>query len=262
MKILWMCPVCLTSGKDRDGYVDVGYEFVEVREDGIYEIECIDGHKTINLVTLQKFQILFEIGSHAVVDGYYREAVSSFTSCLERFYEFYIKVMCLKHGINSPDFEASWKPIKNQSERQLGAFIFLYLLENKHAPVLLSNKMIEFRNAVVHKGNIPKREQAVEYGEYILNNIRSMIREINSANPELLKLADFHHTSDLVSPRAGLKEKIRALNPPTAMPLQESEKDISTLNQHFSLIELLKAAPTLPINQPRRLDVSEEEPTS
>ncbi len=72
---------------------------IEFRDDGRYEVTCPKGHKSVTILQQQKFEVLFDIGAYAIVDGYYREAVSSFTSSLERFYEFFVKAVLLNKGI-------------------------------------------------------------------------------------------------------------------------------------------------------------------
>lgn len=67
--------------------------------------------------------MLSQIGANAIIDGYYREAVSSFSASLERFYEFSVHVLMRHFGKNSQQFKSAWRPISNQSERQLGAFV-------------------------------------------------------------------------------------------------------------------------------------------
>ncbi|WP_238149350.1 hypothetical protein [Arsenophonus endosymbiont of Aleurodicus floccissimus] len=74
----------------------IEFRTVEFKNDGRYEITCQNGHSSITFLQQQKFEILFDIGACAIIDGYYREAVSSFTSALERFYEFFIKVVCIQ----------------------------------------------------------------------------------------------------------------------------------------------------------------------
>ncbi len=73
---------------------------INIRDDGIYEATCPEGHKTYTLLQQLLFEVLFDIGAYAITDGYYREAVSSFTASLERFYEFYVKVISLKYGVS------------------------------------------------------------------------------------------------------------------------------------------------------------------
>jgi hypothetical protein len=48
----------------------------------------------------------------------------------------------------------------------------LYLLEVGSKPTLLSNNKTEFRNDVIHKGEIPSREKAIAYGQAVLDVIR------------------------------------------------------------------------------------------
>lgn len=63
------------------------------------------------------------------MDGYFRDAVASFSATLVRFFEYYIRVVAAKRDIDKEVFSKSWGAIKNQSERQLGAYIFLYTIE-------------------------------------------------------------------------------------------------------------------------------------
>ncbi|WP_427837893.1 hypothetical protein ABUS21_12135 [Acinetobacter baumannii] len=171
MKIPMMCTTCFQNGQD--GVKSV--ESIDLNDTGRFKLICKNGHTTIVFLNHQKFQILFEIGINAIIDGYYREAVSSFTSSLERFYEFFSKVICITRGIEWTAIEDTWNSVSKQSERQIGAFIFLYLLEFRNKPSLLPNNKIEFRNNVIHKGEIPCREKAIAYGQAVLDVIRPLL---------------------------------------------------------------------------------------
>jgi hypothetical protein len=149
-------------------------------DDGRYEVICPKGHKSIIVLQQQKFEVLYDIGAYAIVDGYYREAVSSFTSSLERFFEFFCKVMLYAKHIDPSVVDKSWKPISKQSERQLGAFTILYTSEFKAVPILLENKYTEFRNDVIHNGKIPTQEEAVVYGQAVLDCIRPLLSEMKA----------------------------------------------------------------------------------
>jgi hypothetical protein len=142
-----------------------------------------------------KFELLFDLAANAIVDGYYREAVSSFTSTLERFYEFYIQVICEKSIISEDAFAATWKRVAAQSERQLGAFAFLYLIENGTPPRVLPDTMIGFRNDVTHKGKLPKKQEAVEYGQEILDLIAPVLNELKARHPDEISKVIHHHVS-------------------------------------------------------------------
>ncbi len=170
---------------------------VEFRDDGRYEVICPKGHKSVTILQQQKFEVLFEIGAYAIGDGYYREAVSSFTSSLERFYEFFIQAVLIEKKITRDDFKQSWKLVSNQSERQLGAFIFLYLVEFDEPPKLLSNtKNVKFRNDVIHKGKIPTRREALDYGQAVLDIIYPILQEVKSKYPKGVQETVFHHLKE------------------------------------------------------------------
>ncbi len=153
---------------------------VEFRDDGRYEVICPKGHKSVAILQQQKFEVLFDIGAYAIGDGYYREAVSSFTSSMERFYEFFIQAVLLEKGVTQDIFEQTWKLVSNQSERQMGAFIFLYLQEFGTPPKLLSENNSKFRNEVVHKGKIPTRQEALDYGQAVLDVIRPILKAVKA----------------------------------------------------------------------------------
>jgi hypothetical protein len=74
--------------------------------------------------------------------------------------------------------EAAWKQVSAQSERQLGAFAILYLREYGTPAPLLSPSMAEFRNNVIHKGYIPSRSEAVEYGDAVLQHLATLYKAL------------------------------------------------------------------------------------
>lgn len=72
---------------------------VEFRDDGLYKVACPRGHVTVTAIQEQKFEVLFDLGAMALLDGYTREAVSSMAASLECFFEYYVLAISLKHGI-------------------------------------------------------------------------------------------------------------------------------------------------------------------
>lgn len=171
MKLPIPCIKCGLNGTHHSEITTI----VEINDEGIYKIQCKNDHTFFVILQQQKFEVLFQIGFNAINDGYYREAVSSFTSALERFYEFFIRTICLSKGIDQVSIDNSWRLMSSQSERQLGAFIFLHVLEMGIPPTLLNAKKIQFRNEVIHKGKIPTKEEAIEYGQEVLNLIRPLM---------------------------------------------------------------------------------------
>ncbi|PKM89155.1 MAG: hypothetical protein CVU87_05880 [Firmicutes bacterium HGW-Firmicutes-12] len=167
--------------------------FIELRDDNVYEIVCDEGHCSTIILHENKFELLFEMGVLAFIDGYYREAVTNLAASLERLYEYYINIVLLHRGINYKDIMITWKNVKNQSERQFGAFCYLYLLENGTSPQTFSNRFVEFRNNVIHKGYFPAIKEVIEYGEavlkvmnvlllYIINRYRKEVAELHFIN--------------------------------------------------------------------------------
>lgn len=192
MKLLMPCMACFQElGRPTNEFASL-----EFRDDGRCEICCSRGHKSVTVLQQQKFEILFDIGANAILDGYYREAVSSFTSSLERFYEFSLKVLCKKRGIKADLFSAAWKQVSNQSERQLGAFLFLWASEFGEVPQLLSSNGAGFRNSVIHKGKIPTKEEALEYGSTVLAIIRPKIVQLREECDNQIGEVTFEHIRD------------------------------------------------------------------
>jgi hypothetical protein len=168
------------------------FEFAEteLNNKGYYEWTCSKGHKNITLLQNAKFEILFEMGANAILDGYYRDAISSFTASLERFYEFCIELFAYNRKIDEIIYENTWKLISDQSERQFGAFCFLYMLEFNEQVIdtKIDEKLRKIRNRVIHKGYIPTKEEAIEYGEIIFNFINSKIEKIKKKYSETINV--------------------------------------------------------------------------
>lgn len=178
MKLSVPCMECRNVGRRTE------FQFVEVREDNTYLVTCSYGHQTEMKVHLLKFEVLIDIGANAILDGYYREAVSSFNSSLERFYEFAIQVLLERSsasGASKELFDNCWKKVSSQSERQLGAFIFLWAYCLREIPELLSQKQVEFRNNVIHKGIIPTEEEALKYGNAVMSMVRSQRKQLDES---------------------------------------------------------------------------------
>jgi len=152
--------------------------WVEIEDGAYYETTCLQGHKRAFILTARKFEVLFEFGAMALLDGYAREAVSSFAVALERFYEYSVRVLLLHGGTSPAQLEAAWRQVSAQSERQLGAFAILYLRDYGRIAPLLPQAQIEFRNNVIHKGYLPTRSEAVGYGDAVLQELASLYKEL------------------------------------------------------------------------------------
>ena len=186
MKIKHHCPYCLDDKFEKSGSNTIGIhlDHHQLTDNGVNKLKCEYGHEFAVVYNGAKFEILFDVGMSAIRDGYAREAVSSFSASLERFYEFYIRLICQKDKIEDEAIKSSWKSVSNQSERQLGAFIFLYTYINKKSPEILSSNDSGFRNKVIHKGYIPKLEEALDFGKSVYNKIMAVVKELEKNLPD------------------------------------------------------------------------------
>jgi hypothetical protein len=165
MRILKLCTECHNNGEVDNAAV------LTITNDNVYNVVCDKGHVQKVSIPHLKHEVLFEFGVSAIVDGYYREAISSFAASLERYYEHFIRVVSQR--LSTTSLEDSWKEVKSQSERQLGAYIFLYLYIFGKRPELLPKPLIELRNESIHKGIIPTKDKAMKFGENVAKLINS-----------------------------------------------------------------------------------------
>jgi hypothetical protein len=133
-------------------------------------VECSRHHKSVLLLQSQKFEVLLESGVGALAAGFTLEAAASFSSALERFYEFSLKVILVHRNTDLAVYEMMFKEMANQSERQLGAFLALHAVEFGVA-YCPNKKIVEIRNSIVHKGVIPSQEKAMHFCEMVYNEI-------------------------------------------------------------------------------------------
>lgn len=177
MKIFQICYTCgmsnLITGPDQ-------IKLVSILDEGIYDHTCEKGHRNICVAENLKFEILFEIGASAIVDGYYREAILSVASAREMFFEFYLEFIARNEDLA---FEQFWKKVSKQSERQFGAFTWAYFLTHGQENPLDNNEMTELRNKVAHKGYIPNKDEALKFSEYVYDGVLSTLQLLNQNFP-------------------------------------------------------------------------------
>lgn len=174
MRLEISCSKC--SEQIAPGELGVVYsDMYSVCDNGIYEFECPQGHRTTTVLRTPKHEVLYSIGANAYLDGYFRDAIASFASALERYYEFALRVISRHKKIDPETFIKTWGFISSQSERQYGAFITVWMMETGESYTPLSNNKItdwsKKRNGVIHKGVIPTPVQSLEYGQYVMDVI-------------------------------------------------------------------------------------------
>lgn len=189
MRALAVCPTCIEENvrNGASGVAAIPAPVAgEMDDHGYIHVTCPKGHVGIVTFDSRRHQVLVESAARAFLDGYTNEVVAVMATALERAYEFYLRVSCRAKRIASTAFEAAWKPMASQSERQLGAFQILYLLDHGVA-FTLDPKIPEIRNKVVHKGRIAREQEALEFAEQVYTHIREIEGSIEAKFPEEAK---------------------------------------------------------------------------
>lgn len=146
---------------------------ISINESNLYHYKCMKGHNNLLEIQAFKFELLFESGLFAIKDKYFLESVLSLTASMERFYEFFVKLIMKTSKIENSLSDKIFNLIARQSERQLGAFIGIYSLKYKEEPPkMLRSKSIEFRNKVVHKGYLPSEKEVLNYAKEVFELIK------------------------------------------------------------------------------------------
>jgi len=205
---------------------------LEVGNENLHQVICEKGHEWSLVITQQKHEILFEVAAHAIIDGYYREAISSFAASLERYYEFFIRVISV--ALPGDVFEKAWKQVSSQSERQLGAYIFTYISFYHKLPETLPQPLTTLRNNVIHKGYIPSRVEAIKLGEavaQIINNGCNLLRRTKSKeiNEIIRRTICPNNSSDC--PTLELHTYLNCLTESAPIPLEDHLKSAQTHNK-------------------------------
>jgi hypothetical protein len=208
---------------------------VELQDDNLYMFRCANGHDSYIALQELKFELLFDIGACAILDGYYREAITSFHASLERFCEFFIRAVLLQRKLTPTTIDQTWKTISKQSERQLGAYTILFLSEMGVAPPMLSSDDFSLRNKVVHQGLIPSRDQALGYGQKILDVVRPALQIAKQKYAEGIQEQVFQRVIDAAR-RAGSPDHQSSSSIPTILSINivDPTHHERTLNEALS----------------------------
>ncbi len=186
MRAFSLCITCAKESSDKlattGESTSVKFLYAEMDDNGIVYLTCDRGHSTAAVHRSRKHQFLFESGCHALLDHYTNEAVSAFSAALERAYEFFLRVAYRKLGLPSSLMDESWKHVKAQSERQFGAFAFLF-------PAIagesfeLPQSIPQLRNKVIHRGYIARFDEVKKHAEAIFALIRKIMHTLSARCP-------------------------------------------------------------------------------
>lgn len=176
MKHFSICFEC--SEQEPNNYV---YSIGEVEADLIALCTCPFGHKTVVRIMHNLCDVLYTSAVYAFVKDCLSESVMSFAAALERAYEMFTKVTLYAEGMSYEQIDNFWKDLSRQSERQYGAFCTQFLKTFKQS-WKVNQKMIEFRNKVVHKGHIASTQEVTEYAEFITESLYRILKYLHSNN--------------------------------------------------------------------------------
>lgn len=185
MKTIAACPDCIQEASKDGKQPKFNPIAGELDDNGIIHVTCDRGHSGVVLYNARRYEVLVRSAARAALDGYTNEVVAVMSSALERIYEFYIRVSSRAKGTPQETVEAAWKNVAAQSERQFGAFQFLYMLDQSH-PFKLEPRITETRNKVVHRGKIVREAEALEFAESVYSVIQHLQTELQSKFPQFV----------------------------------------------------------------------------
>gem|GEM_PF-2264797 len=194
MRTIAACPVCIEA-QAKPGFNPLSGELDDC---GYIHVNCDQGHYGIVIYDARRYEVLIQSAAKAYVNGYTNEVVAVMSAALERTYEFYIRVSCRAKGISCDTLESAWKGISSQSERQFGAFQFLYLIDNEK-PFKLDKTITETRNNIIHKGRIARESEALRFAENVFKHVRAIESSIKS---KLSQYADEESTHEVETQKA------------------------------------------------------------
>ncbi|AJJ03693.1 hypothetical protein BZ21_760 [Yersinia pseudotuberculosis] len=188
MKISTICPKCYNENinKEKSKHL-VSYD-IDYFDDRLVKLLCNESHDINIGISNEKFQILFSSSIDTYLSGHTIESTSSAWAAFERFLEFMIRVFTFPHKVGMEDYYINFNDVSGSSERQVGGFLFLYLISVNEPYVFNKrlNTIKDKRNSFIHKGIIPNREDAFYFLKTLYNETLSILNKI-SKHPELMK---------------------------------------------------------------------------
>lgn len=217
MRIPAWCHECVSDGElGERAPANEDVHLIDVEEDNAYVGRCKNGHVIKFTLQTMRFELLFESGIVAMLAGFHREAISSIAAAVERFYEFSIESFIEKAGVRAEDLETAWKQVATQSERQFGAYVFLYLTTFRK-PLLATKEerkafqeWTEFRNGVIHKGHFPTRTRALGYAKFVFEMLRDRMAELREHDPDIYQRVQWRYT---MRSHEAAEQKLKVVEP-------------------------------------------------
>jgi hypothetical protein len=189
---------------------------------------CVKGHRTIIFLEIQRFELLFDLAVMAILDGYYREAITSFQVAIERFHEFALRIIIEANGVptSSSSFEFTWKQVVNQTERQLGAFLLAYFQFFGDEPEYTHEQFARLRNKATHQGYIPTESEVTSFGSNTYTYFTNTMRKLIEKCPDAVRQVMQHDREIVYQDEKALGNRV-ALNVSSCLALSARSDDMS-----------------------------------
>jgi hypothetical protein len=152
-------------------------QLLELNNDNVYQTICQNGHKSYVVLQNEKYEILYFSGIMAYLNGYYREAMTSLTAAQQRFHEFMLYAWLFKKNINQECFADTWNLVKNNRERQYGAFCLLYLENMNATPPCLPATQIRLYQRVLQEGYAPNQDETIAYARAVFDYVNETLEK-------------------------------------------------------------------------------------
>lgn len=191
MKTKILCSECVeqaSSDGDQMQLTNEMFAEIDLLEWPYVTYFCGKGHREHRIIAAELYELLFHQATYCLEDGYYREAIGTYNAALERYFEYAIEMISFRLTRDGQKFGTLWKEVANQSERQLGAYYFLWYTYFGKLPDTLNSNKSNLRNRVVHKGHLATKEEAKDFGKYVFD----YIRRSQSVLHESLSALDLH----------------------------------------------------------------------
>jgi hypothetical protein len=136
-----------------------------------YDLTCPAGHEARVLLGNPKHEVLFQMAAYSLLDENYRDAIATFGSSLEEFWEFALQCIYASQGVErlpvprvkgggrKARFENAWRNVFKPEPPGT---------PQPPEPPALTIEEYEIRNEVLHEGRVPTQRQAFEFGNKVL----------------------------------------------------------------------------------------------
>jgi hypothetical protein len=140
----------------------------------IYYLTCPSGHEERVLLGNPKHEVLFQMGSYALLDENYWAAIAMFGSSIEEFWEFALQCIYAYQNVtplpvprvnrlgNRGRFLRTWRKVFTQQPPGTRQY---------PGPPVLTDEELEIRHKVMHRGHIPTKEEAFDLGNLVLTRV-------------------------------------------------------------------------------------------